>query len=187
MPSLDTFAGAVPQFFPAHWLEDAPDLASTEFISRIRVGYVVGEPGGYSYIMRPALAEAGVSIEELHAYALQNLRARPFGGLTVGQTPGGPEAFLSGVDDNFRAVRILLPNVQAALVQEIGDDFFVALPCRDWFICWSKKQGTEWQNKNIAQARTDFIADDYRLTPDILLRSTAGFSVYLTQNVNDIR
>ena len=117
-----------------------------EFPSRVRVGYVVSAPGGYSYIMRPEFEEVGVSVDELHAFALHNLRARPCGGLTVGATPGGPEAFMSDVDDNFRAARILLPNVQDALARALGDEFLVAIPCRDWFVCWSKSQSVDWQN-----------------------------------------
>jgi uncharacterized protein YtpQ (UPF0354 family) len=183
VPGLEAFSGAVPQFFPAQWLENAPDLAFTDFPSRIRVGYVVRQDGGYSYIMRHTLEEAGVSVNELHTYALQNLRELPCPGLTVGKTPGGPEAFLTDVADNFRAVRILLPAVQNALVRAIGEEFLVAIPCRDWFVCWSKAQSTEWQEKNIAQARSDFIQDDYNLTPDILLRSKAGFSLFLRQEL----
>jgi hypothetical protein len=93
--------------------------------------------------MRPALEEAGISLNALHESALQNLHALPLPGLTVGKTPGGPEAFLGEVDDNFHAIRILLPVVEEALAHELGDEYFVAIPCRDWFVCWSKNQTPE--------------------------------------------
>lgn len=102
----------------------------------------------------------------------------------MAKTPGGSEAFLSDVEDNFRAVRILLPNVQAAIAEELGDEYLVAIPCRDWVVCWSKSQAQGWQDRNIASALDDFRNDDYNLTPDILLRSSAGFSLHLAQRVD---
>jgi uncharacterized protein YtpQ (UPF0354 family) len=174
----------LPQFFPAHWLNDAPDLVFTEFPSRIRIGYVIRGEGSYSYVMRPALEDAGTSLEALHNLALDNLRAMPCEGLQLGKTPGGSEVFLTGIDDNFQAARILLPNVQSVIVREIGEEYFAAIPCRDWFVCWSKDQASEWQERNVKSALADFIDDDYNLTPDILLRSTDGFSVHLTQQID---
>lgn len=184
MTVLDRFAGAVPQFFPAHWLTDAPDLAFTEFASRIRVGYVVSVPGGYTYLMRPALEEAGVTLPQLHEFALENLADLPGGDLAVAMTPGGPEVCFSDVDDHFRAARILRPEVQEVLAETLGDEFLVAIPCRDWCLCWSRTQSADWQARNIAQAREDFLEDEHRLTPDILLRSGTGFSVHLQQQVD---
>jgi uncharacterized protein YtpQ (UPF0354 family) len=184
VPSNNLLSEVLPQFFPAHWLDDAPDLVFSAFPSRIRIGYVVRREGSYSYVMRPTLEDVGVSLQALHNSALDNLRAMPCGGLRVGQTPGGPEAFLTGVDDNFQAIRILLPNVQAAIVQEMGEEFFAAIPCRDWFVCWSRNQSKEWQERNVAKALEDFINDEYNLSPDILLRSMDGFSVHLAQEIN---
>jgi uncharacterized protein YtpQ (UPF0354 family) len=184
VPNDQLLSDVLPQFFPANWLADAPDLVFTDFPSRIRIGYVVRAEGGYSYVMRPTLEEAGTSVEALHSSALDNLGAMPCEGLRVGKTPGGPEAFLTGVDDNFYAARLLLPNVQAAIAQELGVEYFVAIPCRDWFICWSKNQSKEWQERNVAKALADFLNDDYNLTPDILLRSKDGFSLHLAQKID---
>jgi uncharacterized protein YtpQ (UPF0354 family) len=184
MENIDLLSVVLPQFFPAHWLKNAPDMIFTDFPSRIRIGYVVREEGAYSYVMHPALEEADISVSALHASALRNLRALPLPGLTVGKTPGGPEAFLEDVDDNFRAIRILLPVVEEVLAHQLGDEYFLAIPCRDWFFCWSKNQSPEWQQRNISHARKNFLEDDYNLTPDILLRSKAGFSLHLTQNID---
>ena len=101
--------------------------------------------------------------------------------LTIGGTPGGPEAFLGEVEDNFTAVRILLPPIQEALKRELGDEFFVSLPCRDWMLCWNKNQSAEWQQRNIADALENFRSDEYSLTPDIPVWSDAGFQLHLSQ------
>jgi hypothetical protein len=174
-----------PQFFPSHWLLDAPDLVFTDFPSRIRLGYVVRGHEEYSYVTRHDVEQAGISLDELNTIAIQNLSALPVPGLTVGKTPGGSEAFLGDVSDNFRAVRILLPHVHEALLEELGHEYLVAIPCRDWFSAWSKCQAADWQQRNIKQALQDFLSDDYNLTPDILLRTKDGFSMFLSQQIEE--
>jgi hypothetical protein len=101
--------------------------------------------------------------------------------LCVGKTPGGPEAWLRQADDNFNAARILLPNVQAALVAELGEPFLVALPCRDWLVGWSEKQATDWQVKNRADALRIFREDSHNLTPDVLQFRQGAFTVSTVQ------
>jgi uncharacterized protein YtpQ (UPF0354 family) len=167
-----------PQFFPAHWLEDAPEIVHSDFPSIIRIGYVLRVEGGYSYLTAPELRESQLTPRELHEVALDNLRALPMPGLSVGRTPGGPEAFLGETQDNFTAVRILLPVVQQALREELGDEFLVTLPCRDWMLCWSKSQAAERQAHNAADALKIFESDQYNLTPDILAWSQAGFRLH---------
>lgn len=94
MPSNNILTEVAPQFSEPHWLVILRLIcAYSNFPSCIRIGYVVRREGGYSYVMRPALEEVGVSLEILHNLALDNLRAMPIGGLQVGQTPGGPRRF----------------------------------------------------------------------------------------------
>jgi uncharacterized protein YtpQ (UPF0354 family) len=178
----ELLSSVLPQFFPAHWLEEAAELVFTDFPSQIRIGYVIRKQEGYSFLMRRSLEEACVSIDAVHAAAIANLAEMPLNGLTVGKTPGGSEAFLADVEDNFRAVRILLPRVHKVIAQELGYEYFVAIPCRDWFVAWSTTQEREWQQRNMQRAVSDYIDDEYNLTPDILLRSNNGFSLFLAQD-----
>lgn len=174
----------LPQFFPQHWLVDAPDIVHMEFPSRIRVGYVVREEGGYSYLMREECDALGLTLPELHEVALGNLGKMEMPELKVGKTPGGSEAFLSDTVDNFTAVRILLPRVRRALTTTLGNEYFAAIPCRDWFICWGKNQDAQYQAKNYRDARDIFHTDDYNLTPDVLLVSDSGFQLHEAQAVD---
>jgi len=153
----------------------------SDFPSRVRIGYVLREGGSYSYIVRHTLDEAALSLDELHAAAIENLRALPSPGIFVAQTPGGPEAWLSDTVDNFNAARLLLPNLQKELLSELGDPFLAIFPCRDWHVCWSMKQEAEWQTKNMSEALRIFREDDYNLTPDVLEFSNGKFSLKLAQ------
>jgi uncharacterized protein YtpQ (UPF0354 family) len=179
---VELLRSALPQFFSAHWLTDAPDIVATDFPSRIRIGYVLRGDGGYTYVMRPQLESAGASLEELHAAALRNLRAMPMPELKIGQTPGGPELYLGETEDNFTASRILLPDVQRVFAEQLGPEYFAAIPCRDWFICWSRDQVDEWKTQNVASAKQTFLDDEYNLSPDVFLVSSGRFSIHLDQS-----
>ena len=170
-----------PQFFPAHWLTDSCQIVHSAFPSRIRVGYVVRGDGQYSYLMAQEFRETGLSLDSLHEAALGNLRALRMPSLSVAATPGGPEAFLGESEDNFTAARILLPAVQRELRRELGEEFLVALPCRDWLCCWSKAQAPDRQAHNASDAHRIFTIDEYNLTPDVLLFSNGSFHVHKPQ------
>jgi uncharacterized protein YtpQ (UPF0354 family) len=180
----DLRSKVLPQFFPAHWLADAPDIVSSDFPSRIRIGYVVRGGGSYSYVMREVMEGAAVSLDELHAAALLNLRALPMPELKIGMTPGGPELYLGETQDNFTAARILLPAVQRAFVAELGTEYYAAIPCRDWFICWSREQADDWKAKNVESAKQTFMDDEYNLSPDVFLFSNGTFSLHYQQTID---
>jgi hypothetical protein len=176
-------SAVIPQFFPAHWLQDAPDIVHTAFPSRIRIGYVIRREGGYAYVMQGELEAAGLSLAHLHEAAVENLRALPCPDLNVAQTPGGPEAWLGDAADNFNAARLLMPALQGMLAADLGEPFYAVLPCRDWFTCWSRKQSPEWQTKNKAEAVETFLGDKYNLTPDVFVFEGGRFRMGEVQEV----
>jgi hypothetical protein len=182
-PSLNSMAFddfrtvVLPQFFQASWLDDHPEIVFSDFPSRIRVGYVVREDGGYSYVLREHCSELRLTIEELHSFALDNLRGLPSGRITFADVPGGAEGFISA-DDNFAAARLLLPGVRGKFASRLGDEFLAVLPHRDERFCWSQTQDAERHSRHASEALEDFVADDYNLTPDILLVNAEGFRVY---------
>ena len=90
MNSLGLQSIVLPQFFPAHWLETAPDMVFSDFPSVIRIGYVLREGDAYSYVMRDSLLESGLSLKTLHDSALANLSKLPTPSLSVAKTPGFP-------------------------------------------------------------------------------------------------
>lgn len=174
MKKDDVIDQVLPQFFPKHWL-DAPGIVFTDFPSRIRIGYVLRDSGAYSYLVDEVFSGLRLCIEELHAAALKNLARLPSASISFGKVPGGSEAWIAATDDNFAAVRILLPTVQQQFRQALGDEFLVSLPHRDDCFCWSITQAPERQEKHAREALEDFLQDDYNLTPDILRYSHDGF------------
>jgi len=148
--------------------------------TRIRVGYVLSEEGGYSYLLKDDFDALALSLADLHSFALDNLSALPSGRMTLAEPPGGAEGFIAA-DDNFAAARILLPKARKRLASKLGEEFLVTLPHRDWCFCWSLLQPQDQQAQHAAEALEDFLNEDYRLTPDILKATSDGFSLYRAQ------
>ena len=180
MKKDDVVNRVLPQFFPKHWL-DAPGMVFTDFPSRIRIGYVLRDAGAYSYIVDEVFSGLGLSLQELHAAALANLGGLSSGSITIGKVPGGAEGWISATEDNFAAVRILLPSVQREFSEALGVEFFVSLPHRDWCFCWSPTQPPERQDRHAHEALEDFLQDDYNLTPDILHYWHGDFRIHREQ------
>ena len=182
MTKDDVINRVLPQFFPKHWL-DTPGIVFTDFPSRIRIGYVLRGEGGHSYIVDDEFSELGLSLEELHVAALANLTQLPSASISLARVPEGAEGWIAAGEDNFAAVRILVPNVQQKFRQALGDEFLVSLPHRDDCFCWSLTQSPERHEKHAREALEDFLRDEYNLTPDILRCSHAGFRLHLEQAV----
>jgi hypothetical protein len=178
----DFLARVLPQFFPANWL-NPPGLHYTDFPSRIRIGYVHRCDGAYSYLCEQEFVELRISPDDLHFAAIGNLERLPSASISIAKVPGGYEGWISATDDNFAAVRILLPTVQQEFQQELGTEFLLTLPCRDDCFCWSLWQSVERQAKHARQALDNFLRDDYHLTPDILRFSSSGFGLHREQAV----
>jgi hypothetical protein len=180
MKKDEVIARVLPQFFPKHWL-DNPGIVSSEFPSRIGIGYVLRSDGLYSYLVEEELGTLGLSVAELHEAAVGNLAHLPPAAISIGKVPGGAEGWLHAVEDNFAAARILIPAVQREFAQELGEPFLIALSHRDDCFCWSEQQSPERQRKHIREAVERFLAEEYNLTPDILRFSRGSFSLYLEQ------
>jgi hypothetical protein len=182
MPADDVLARVLPQFFPAHWL-NPPGLHFTNFPSRIRIGYVLRHEGYYEFICEAEFTELGVTPGQLHEAAIHNLSKLPSASISIAKLPDGHEGWISATDDNFAAVRILLPSVQQDFQRALGDEFLLILPCRDDCFCWSMSLPAERHEKHASQALNDFLNDDYNLTPDILKFGGAGFQLARRQTV----
>ncbi len=175
----------LPQFFPAAWLNDAPEIVFSDFPSRIRVGYVVRKDGAYSYLFNQQFLESGLTIEEVHGSALVNLQNLSSAKITIASVGGAAEGFISA-EDNFAAARILLPTIRREFASHLGDDFLVTLPDRDQCFCWSKAQDGDRQQRHVVEAVEDFVSEVYNLTPDILLVNRTTFRLFREQDTKNI-
>jgi uncharacterized protein YtpQ (UPF0354 family) len=166
---------------------DQPGIVFSDFPSRIRVGYALREEGSYSYIIDERFSALSITLEELHAAALSNLARLPSASISIANVPEGAEGWISASEDNFAAVRVLLPEIQEQFAEAIGEEFLVSLPHRDDCFCWSLAQCTDRQERHAQDALAAFLQEEYNLTPDILLFSQGRFRLHRQQALADRR
>ncbi|MFF2528488.1 DUF1444 family protein [Brevibacillus sp. DP1.3A] len=95
--------------------------------------YALDQGEGYALIEKRMLQEAGWTSEQLHSYALENLRKLPFS--VKSQEVGGQHIHFISPTDGYAASRILLDSFLEEMDQKKqGDSLGVAIPHQDVLI-----------------------------------------------------
>jgi len=143
-----------------------------DFTDVVSVGFVMRLEGQYSYILQHQIGELDVSAEDLLDVALANLREMRTGvHFHLARPPGSTVLWITA-EDNFSAVRLLLPQVQANIHKEIGPAFCFTIPNRDNMLVWSADAPDNITQKHLREAREDYDTDEYNLSPHGYIYST---------------
>ncbi|MGG4453855.1 DUF1444 family protein [Brevibacillus porteri] len=95
--------------------------------------YALDQGEGYALIEARMLQEAGWTSEQLHSYAMENLRKLPFS--VKSQEVGGQRIHFISPTDGYAASRILLDSFLVEMDQKKqGDSLGVAIPHQDVLI-----------------------------------------------------
>ncbi|ATF13973.1 DUF1444 family protein [Brevibacillus sp. HB1.1] len=95
--------------------------------------YALDQGEGYALIEKRMLQEAGWTSEQLHSYAMENLRKLPFS--VKSQEVGGQRIHFISPTDGYAASRILLDSFLTEMDQKKqGDSLGVAIPHQDVLI-----------------------------------------------------
>jgi len=151
----------LPQFFPGSWEQDSGVYGIT-FTPEVYLGFVEREGGGYSYLLKD---DVDVAPEKLLQISLDNLKNLSDGvEIKMGYPPGATVLWVSA-PDNFAAVRLLLPSVMKLAKEKMGPQFMFTIPSRDLMLCWNADAPELLTDKHAHEAREDFEAEDYNLSP----------------------
>lgn len=158
--------GWLPQFFPRSW-EDERDAFGIAFTDDIALGFVTRELGGYSFLLKTSGRAQGSSPANLLAEALDNLaQMREGAELKIARPPGSTVAWVKA-EDNFAAVRMLLPTVKSKLAAELGDHYLFTVPSRDLCLFWTASSPVELSKKHALEAQEDYKSEQYNLSPHV--------------------
>ena len=98
----------LPQFYPCSWKEEF-DLFGLDFSPGVCVGLIERVDGGYSFVTKDDLARSGKGFDELFSAALSHLATLTEGvEIHLAKPAGATVAWITS-EDNFAAVRMLLP------------------------------------------------------------------------------
>jgi hypothetical protein len=154
----------LPQFFPKPW-EAECDVLGMSFTEDVSIGFVLRENGGYSYLLKADEVHNAIDSKMLLKEAISNLAELSIGAeLKIAWPPGAVVAWINA-NDNFAAIRILVPKVVNILKQELGNSFYFTIPSRDLVLCWNKSAPQSITNTHLDEAAEDFQTEEYNLSP----------------------
>jgi uncharacterized protein YtpQ (UPF0354 family) len=126
------------------WVQDLPnglDLLQIEFAEGLVLCFAVDEPSRVAYVTQERLERWDMPLERIQGVALDNLSAKQEG-LEMAVLPGEdgrPFALVLNSGDGYDATRLVLPQVRDAFAAELGEEYLVGIPNRDFLIAFSQR------------------------------------------------
>jgi hypothetical protein len=153
---------------------DAPHrgVISQPLVEGLYVAYAIDSDRTIAYIPQPHFDTWGVTLEDLHDAAKQNLvrRSETMSAHAAQDDEGKINLILFQTMDGYDASRVLLPTLHERLREHLGSPFAAGIPNRDILLCFRNDDETVDRLKGQ-------IAEDYRNMPhqitDRLLLVTA--------------
>jgi uncharacterized protein YtpQ (UPF0354 family) len=175
LPDYDHYELVRPRLLPMlkseAWVRDVPDgleLASIPFAEGIVICFAIDEPSRLAYVTQDMLAKWDVPLERVQEVSQDNLAGKQ-GGLELTVLNGQdnrPIALVVNTGDGYDATRILLPAVREAFEEELGEEYLVGLPNRDFLIAFSERDPAMAAGI-MRQVRQDYHKMHHPLTPTI--------------------
>jgi uncharacterized protein YtpQ (UPF0354 family) len=144
-----------------------PMIAYRDFIADLIITYVIDEKNSVAYINEEQLDRWGITVQELHDQAVENLRRRTGERVrftTVGE--GEQQLFIFNSGDGYDATRLLLTDILAEWARGLPGRLVIGIPNRDFLIALSDT------NQDIlrgvaAQVQADAAQRDHSLTDQL--------------------
>ena len=161
----------LPMLKSEEWVREAPghlDLLRVEFAPGLALCFAVDEPTRMAYVTRQMVESWDVPVERVQEVAQDNLAARQAGlELTVlNGDDGRPFAVAINTGDGYDATRLVLPTVRDTLAEQLGEQYLVGLPNRDFLIAFAPRD-PEVQAGIIRQVKQDYHKMNHPITPTI--------------------
>lgn len=179
-PPLPTEKEATDSILPmlqrADWLEQTntaggTPLVSQPFMARLFVVYLFEHPQYRAYLtgnmIASFLAKSRASLNDVHGYALRDLRLLTTTEMVQTQGIGDNTLIICETNDGFAATRILLPDLMKRWQSRILGKMLLGIPNRDFLIAFSDRHPEK--TAVIHQIREDFKNKEFPLTPDLLV------------------
>lgn len=173
----------MPQLMEANLKKKVAGLVHKEISRDLDLGYVLDTETGYGFIKSDDLKAWEVTQEVLHTIAMRNLenlvRSED---IQITESEEGVNGTYAIVEtgDGYDAVRVLSEKVQKQIQKKLGDEYFAAVPVRDFLIFWHKESVLTGQF--MEQVEKEYAAGEkYKLTPRLFLLTKDGLQPLVKQ------
>ncbi|MEO6435706.1 MAG: DUF1444 family protein, partial [Tepidisphaeraceae bacterium] len=145
--------------------EDSPaggagGVMSQPLVEGLMIAYAIDNDRTIAYLSRARFEQWGISLEDLHDTAIENLIARSesIAAHAAQDENGKVNLILFQTMDGYDASRLLLPTLHERLREHLGSPFAAGIPNRDILLCFRDNAET------VARLKQQ-IADDYKRMP----------------------
>jgi uncharacterized protein YtpQ (UPF0354 family) len=140
--------------------ESHKGIVSQPLVEGLSVAYAIDSDRTIAYISKPHFDTWGVTPDELHELAIENLvkKSEAMSAHAAQDEDGRINLILFQTMDGYDASRLLLPTLHDRLREHLGSPFAAGIPNRDILLCFRNDDETVGRLK-------DQIAEDYRQMP----------------------
>ena len=149
-------------------------MVSQPLLPGLRVAYALDNDRTIAYIPQPVFQGWGITMDELHEAALQNLveRSREIGGQAAQDEDGVVNLVILQTLDGYDASRILLPSLHERLRRFLGTPFAAGIPNRDILLCF--RNDDDMVSRLEKQIRADYHQMPHQIADQIFLVTADG-------------
>ena len=151
-------------------------MVSQALLQGLRVVYALDNDRTIAYIPQQAFDSWGVSLEQLHQTALDNLvdRSREIGGQAAQDEDGTINLVILQTLDGYDASRLLLPSLHDRLKRFLGSPFAAGIPNRDILLCFRNEP--EMISRLEKQIATDYKEMPHQISDKVFLVTADGIA-----------
>ena len=161
--------------------EEGPDrggrgIVSQPLVEGLQIAYAIDQDRTIAYISRSRFEKWGVTLEQLHQTAIDNLSARSeqIAAHAAQDENGRVNLILFQTMDGYDASRILLPTLHDRLREHLGSPFAAGIPNRDILLCFRDEPETVSRLKQ--QIAEDYQRMPHQVTDKLLLVTPDGIA-----------
>ena len=135
-------------------------IVSQPLVEGLQIAYAIDQDRTIAYISKSRFEKWGVTLEQLHQTAIENLSARSesIAAHAAQDENGRVNLILFQTMDGYDASRVLLPTLHDRLREHLGSPFAAGIPNRDILLCFRDEPET------VSRLRQQ-IAEDYQRMP----------------------
>jgi hypothetical protein len=151
-------------------------IVAQPLVEGLLVAYAIDNDRTITYIPRQRFDAWGISIDDLHRAAIDNLTARSesLAAHAAQDEDGQVNLILFQTMDGYDASRILLPTLHERLREHLGSPFAAGIPNRDILLCF--RDDDETVSRLAQQIAEDYQRMPHQVTDRLLLITADGIA-----------
>jgi len=151
-------------------------IVSQPLVEGLQIAYAIDQDRTIAYISKSRFEKWGVTLEQLHQTAIENLSARSesIAAHAAQDENGRVNLILFQTMDGYDASRVLLPTLHDRLREHLGSPFAAGIPNRDILLCF--RNDPETADRLQKQIEQDYQRMPHQVTDQLVLVTPDGLA-----------